>query len=91
MYNVGDRIVIKDPSGQFYVIGEVGHIVEFAPPIAGMNPIRLLYIVSFNEEHNQQTDPSVVDFEYYDVIDSYSELIVTDEDMLKEIDEAGFE
>lgn len=83
--NVGDRIVVKDPSGEFYVIGEIGHILQMPPFMENQPPMILYYIISFNDTQNTFTDPEVVDFQYYDVIDSNSDLIVTDEDMKNDI------
>lgn len=77
--NIGDRIVVRDPSGEFDIIGEVGHIVTFPPVVVGMYPVVLYYVRSFDETKNTMTDPEV-DFEYYDVIDSNSDLIIDDEE-----------
>lgn len=83
--NVGDRIVVKDPSGEFYVIGEIGHIAMMPPIMQGMEPMYLYYIISYNDAQNVFTDPEVVDFEYYDVLDSENDLIVSDEEMENDI------
>ena len=90
--NVGDAICVRDPSGELYVMGEVGHVMVLPPPIIGMNNVVLYYIISFDEAQNQMTDPEVVDFEYYDVLDSNSDLIVDDEDEMNTIArEMGYE
>lgn len=84
--NVGDIICVLDPSEEFYVIGEIGHIVQFPPIVMGAMPVTLYYIISFDDSKNINTD-SEVDFEYYDVIDSLSDQIVEDEDMIQKIAE----
>lgn len=84
LYNVGEHIIVKDPSGQFSVEGEVAHIVTFPPIIPGMNPVILYYVKSFNESENVNTD-SEVPFAYYDVIDSDSDSIITDESELERL------
>lgn len=89
---VGDAICVKDPSGEFYVMGEIGHVMVLPPPIIGMNNVVLYYIISFDESQNQMTDPEVVDFEYYDVLDSNCDLIIDDEEEMNTIArEMGYE
>lgn len=90
MYNEGDRICVRDPSDEFYVIGEVVKVVEYPPVVAGMPPVRMYYVASYQEHQNVNSDELVESF--YDCVMDGDENIITDENlMLRLFKEQGYD